>query len=127
MKLIKKLVTGLMILLVALVSSPLEVFALPNNGLTEWPTGGTNGVKTHLPKPPAVENIVDLSSMFNYPTLDYGGLSLQDPGRESELDVIKSLKGYVPDDDSSVAVITRDAPWQAGVMWSKESNKINLA
>ncbi|WP_373836941.1 lectin-like domain-containing protein, partial [Jeotgalibaca arthritidis] len=103
------------------------MFALPNNGLTEWPKGGTNDVKTDLPKPPAVENIVDLSGMFNYPTLDYGGLSLQDQNRKSELDVIKSLKGYVPKDDSSVTVITRDAPWQAGVMWSKESNKINLA
>ncbi|MGQ7325873.1 SpaH/EbpB family LPXTG-anchored major pilin [Streptococcus suis] len=141
MKLIRKLVTGLMILLVALGSSPLEVFALSNNKLTEWPTGGTNGVKTTLPQPPAVKNIVDLSSMFNYPTLDYSGLpGNPDPRwnetfRSWELEVIKSLKGYVPvnkispspDDDSSVAVITRDAPWQAGVMWSKESNKINLA
>ncbi|HFI0409146.1 TPA: SpaH/EbpB family LPXTG-anchored major pilin [Streptococcus suis] len=130
MKLIKKLVTGLMILLVALGSSPLEVFALSNNELTEWPTGGTNGVKTTLPQPPAVKNIVDLSSMFHYPTLDYSGLPTPRPG---ELNVIKSLKGYVPvnnsspNDDSSVAVITRDAPWQAGVMWSQESNKINLA
>lgn len=128
LKLIRKLVTGLMILLVALGSSPLEVFAyVPDLNGTEWPKGGTNGVKTDLPEPPAVENIVDLSGMFNYPTLDYGGLSLQDQNRKSELDVIKSLKGYVPKDDSSVAVITRDAPWQAGVMWSKESNKINLA
>lgn len=130
LKLIKKLVTGLMILLVALGSSPLEVFALSNNELTEWPTGGTNGVKTTLPQPPAVKNIVDLSSMFHYPTLDYSGLPTPRPG---ELNVIKSLKGYVPvnnsspNDDSSVAVITRDAPWQAGVMWSQESNKINLA
>lgn len=119
-----------MILLVALGSSPLEVFALSNNELTEWPTDGTNGVKTTLPQPPAVKNIVDLSSMFHYPTLDYSGLPTPRPG---ELNVIKSLKGYVPvnnsspDDDSSVAVITRDAPWQAGVMWSKEPNKINLA
>ena len=114
-----------MILLVALGSSPLEVFALSNNELTEWPTGGTNGVKTTLPQPPAVKNIVDLGSMFHYPTLDYSGLPADRPG---ELDVIKSLKGYVPvNDDSSVAVITRDAPWQAGVMWSQESNKINLA
>ncbi|MGC6552196.1 SpaH/EbpB family LPXTG-anchored major pilin [Streptococcus sp. VTCC 12905] len=127
MKLIRKLVTGLMILLVALGSSPLEVFALPNNGLTEWPTGGTNGVKTDLPPPPAVNNIVDLSSMFNYPKLDYGGLSVQDQNRKYELDSIRYLKGYVTNVDSSVAVITRDAPWQAGVMWSKESNKINLA
>ncbi|HEM3615822.1 TPA: SpaH/EbpB family LPXTG-anchored major pilin [Streptococcus suis] len=133
MKLIRKLVTGLMILLVALGSSPLEVFALPNNNLTEWPTGGTNDVTTTLPQPPAVKNIVDLSSMFHYPTLDYSGLTTDRPG---ELNVIKSLKGYVPvnngspDDDSSVAVITRDAPWQAGVMWSDDKdkdNKINLA
>lgn len=124
LKLIRKLVTGLMILLVVLGSSPLEVFALPNNGFTEWPTGGTNDVKTHLPQPPAVENIVDLNQMFNYPILDYSGLPADRPW---ELDVIKSLKGYVPDNDSSVAVITRDAPWQAGVMWSQESNKINLA
>ncbi|HFH9928610.1 TPA: SpaH/EbpB family LPXTG-anchored major pilin [Streptococcus suis] len=133
MKLIRKLVTGLMILLVALGSSPLEVFALPNNGFTEWPTGGTNDVTTTLPQPPAVKNIVDLSSMFHYPTLDYSGLTTDRPG---ELNVIKSLKGYVPvnngspDDDSSVAVITRDAPWQAGVMWSDDKdkdNKINLA
>ena len=127
LKLIRKLVTGLMILLVALGSSPLEVFALPNNELTEWPKGGTNGVKTDLPPPPAVNNIVDLSSMFNYPKLDYGGLSVQDQNRKYELDSIRYLKGYVTNVDSSVAVITRDAPWQAGVMWSKESNKINLA
>lgn len=124
--------TGLMILLVALGSSPLEVFALPDNKRTEWPMNdGTNGVETDLPQPPAVKNIVDLSSMFHYPTLDYSGLPAK---RSGELEVIKSLKGYVPVnngssyDDSSVAVITRDAPWQAGVMWSKEeSNKINLA
>lgn len=127
LKLIKKLVTGLMILLVALGSSPLEVFALPNNGLTEWPTGGTNDVKTDLPPPPAVNNIVDLSSMFNYPKLDYGGLSVEDQNRKYELDPIRYLKGYVTNVDSSVAVITRDAPWQAGVMWSQESKKINLA
>lgn len=125
LKLIKKLVTGLMILLVALGSSPLEVFALPNNGFTEWPTGGTNDVTSTLPQPPALENIVDLNQMFRYPILDYSGLTTDRPG---ELNVIKSLKGYVPVNDSSVAVITRDAPWQAGVMWSKEeSNKINLA
>ncbi len=116
--------TGLMILLVALGSSPLEVFALPNNELTEWPKDGTNGVKTDLPPPPAVKNIVDLSSMFNYPTLNYKGLYAD---RLGELDDIEKLKGYVTNDDRSVAVITRDAPWQAGVMWSNESNKINLA
>ena len=125
LKLIKKLVTGLMILLVALGSSPLEVFALPNNDLTEWPTDGTNGVKTTLPQPPAVKNIVDLSSMFEYPTLNYIGLNADS---KTELSDLEKLKGYVTKDDRSVAVITRDAPWQAGVMWSKESsNKINLA
>ncbi|BCP62451.1 hypothetical protein SUT380_16390 [Streptococcus parasuis] len=125
MKLIRKLVTGLMILLVALGSSPLEVFALPNNGFTEWPTGGTNDVTSTLPQPPAAVDIVDLNQMFNYPELDYSGLTSERPW---ELNVIKTLKGYVPVNDSSVAVITRDAPWQAGVMWSKEeSNKINLA
>ncbi|WP_333673807.1 lectin-like domain-containing protein [Streptococcus parasuis] len=133
MKLIKKLVTGLMILLVALGSSPLEVFALPNNNLTEWPTGSTNDVAKTLPQPPAPEDIVDLKQMFNYPILDYSGLSGKPDSRWKEtwdptqLEVIKSLRGYVPDDDSSVAVITRDAPWQAGVMWSQKSNKINLA
>ncbi|MFZ2952235.1 MAG: SpaH/EbpB family LPXTG-anchored major pilin [Streptococcus suis] len=133
MKLIKKLVTGLMILLVALGSSPLEVFALPNNGLTEWPTGGTNDVTRTLPEPPAPEDVVDLKQMFNYPILDYSGLPgkpdarWKETWRPWELNVIKSLKGYVPNNDSSVAVITRDAPWQAGVMWSQESNKINLA
>ncbi|MDG3180375.1 SpaH/EbpB family LPXTG-anchored major pilin [Streptococcus suis] len=133
MKLIKKLVTGLMILLVALGSSPLEVFALPNNGFTEWPTGGTNDVTSTLPQPPAAVDIVDLKQMFNYPILDYSGLHGKPDSRWKEiwrpweLNVIKSLKGYVPVNDSSVAVITRDAPWQAGVMWSQESNKINLA
>ncbi|HEM3706873.1 TPA: SpaH/EbpB family LPXTG-anchored major pilin [Streptococcus suis] len=139
MKLIKKLVTGLMILLVALGSSPLEVFAYnpPDQTKREWPTQHYNGdVATTLPPPPAPKDIVDLNQMFHYPELDYSGL----PGnpndetfRSWELEIIKSLKGYVPDNsstpngDSSVAVITRDAPWQAGVMWSKESNKINLA
>ncbi|HFU3797871.1 TPA: SpaH/EbpB family LPXTG-anchored major pilin [Streptococcus suis] len=139
MKLIRKLVTGLMILLVALGSSPLEVFAYnpPDQTKREWPTQHYNGdVATTLPPPPAPKDIVDLNQMFHYPELDYSGL----PGnpddetfRSWELEIIKSLKGYVPDNsstpngDSSVAVITRDAPWQAGVMWSKESNKINLA
>lgn len=133
LKLIRKLVTGLMILLVALGSSPLEVFALPNNGFTEWPTGGDNDVTSTLPDPPAPRNIVDLKQMFNYPILDYSGLNGKPDPRWKEtwdpkqLEVIKSLRGYVPDDDSSVAVITRDAPWQAGVMWSKGLNKINLA
>ncbi|HEM3691117.1 TPA: SpaH/EbpB family LPXTG-anchored major pilin [Streptococcus suis] len=125
MKLIRKLVTGLMILLVALGSSPLEVLAAPVNTMTEWPTANTNSTSSTLPEPPAIVNIVDLKQMFNYPTLDYTGLTAD---RKDELKVIKELKGYVTGNDSSVAVITRDAPWQAGVMWSKEeSNKINLA
>lgn len=125
LKLIRKLVTGLMILLVALGSSPLEVFGIVPN---EWPSVSSgNGTASDLPEPPAKENIVNLSQMFEYPTLDYGGLSLQYENRRSELEPIKDLKGYVPVNDSSVAVITRDKPWQAGVMWSNESNKINLA
>lgn len=122
-----------MILLVALGSSPLEVFAQTNNELTEWPTAATNGVASTLPEPPAPKNIVDLNQMFNYPILDYSGLPgkpdsrWKETWRPWELNVINSLKGYVPQGDSSVAVITRDAPWQAGVMWSKKSNKINLA
>ncbi|HFU4090804.1 TPA: SpaH/EbpB family LPXTG-anchored major pilin [Streptococcus suis] len=125
MKLIRKLVTGLMILLVALGSSPLEVFGIVPN---EWPSVSSgNGTASDLPEPPAPENIVDLEQMFNYPTLDYSGLTTE---RRDELNVIKSLKGYVPVNDSSVAVITRDKPWQAGVMWSDDKdkdNKINLA
>lgn len=124
LKLIRKLVTGLMILLVALGSSPLEVLAAPVNTMTEWPTANTNSTSSTLPEPPAIVNIVDLKQMFNYPTLDYTGLTAD---RKDELKVIKELKGYVTGNDSSVAVITRDAPWQAGVMWSKEANKINLA
>ncbi|HFU3713390.1 TPA: SpaH/EbpB family LPXTG-anchored major pilin [Streptococcus suis] len=124
MKLIRKLVTGLMILLVALGSSPLEVLAAPVNTMTEWPTANTNSTSSTLPEPPAIVNIVDLKQMFKYPTLDYTGLTAD---RKDELKVIKELKGYVTGNDSSVAVITRDAPWQAGVMWSKEANKINLA
>lgn len=113
-----------MILLVALGSSPLEVLAAPVNTMTEWPTANTNSTSSTLPEPPAIVNIVDLKQMFNYPTLDYTGLTAD---RKDELKVIKELKGYVTGNDSSVAVITRDAPWQAGVMWSKEANKINLA
>lgn len=112
-----------MLLLVA-IGSPLKVSALPNNNDNEWPTKGSNDVTTTLPQPPAVANVVDLNLMFNYPTLNYKGL---DADRKNELDAIEKLKGYITGDDSSVAVITRDAPWQAGVMWSQESNKINLA
>ncbi|HFU1108309.1 TPA: SpaH/EbpB family LPXTG-anchored major pilin [Streptococcus suis] len=124
MKLIRKLVTGLMILLVALGSSPLEVFALPNNNLTEWPTGGTNDVTSTLPQPPAVKNIVDLSSMFHYPKLDYSQIPRY-PKDKQILD-FSSNKSYVTKDDSSVAVLTRDSKWQSGVMWSLDKFKVKL-
>ncbi|NQQ32933.1 SpaH/EbpB family LPXTG-anchored major pilin [Streptococcus suis] len=123
MKLIKKLVTGLMILLVALGSSPLEVFALPNNNDTKWPTGGTNDVKSTLPEPPAIKNIVDLSQMFNYPTLDYDGIP-RDSG--TVVSDYLHLNSYVTENDSSVAVLTRDSTWQAGVMWSFDNYKVKL-
>ncbi|HFI0748340.1 TPA: SpaH/EbpB family LPXTG-anchored major pilin [Streptococcus suis] len=124
MKLIKKLVTGLMILLVALGSSPLEVFALPNNGFTEWPTGGYNDVTSTLPLPPAIENIVDLRKMFEYPTLNYSKIPRY-PTNGQILD-FSSNKSYVTKDDSSVAVLTRDSKWQSGVMWSKDEFKVKL-
>ncbi|HFI0233104.1 TPA: SpaH/EbpB family LPXTG-anchored major pilin [Streptococcus suis] len=126
MKLIRKLVTGLMILLVALGSSPLEVFGIvPNPGREEWPrVSSGNGTASDLPEPPAKIDIVDLSQMFEYPTLNYRGL---DADHKEELNAIEELHGYITNGDSSVAVITRDKPWQAGVMWSNKDNKINLA
>ncbi|HEL1557404.1 TPA: SpaH/EbpB family LPXTG-anchored major pilin [Streptococcus suis] len=123
MKIIKKIITGLMVFLVALGSSPLEVFALPNNGLNEWPTGGGNDVTSTLPQPPAVKNIVDLSSMFNYPKLDYGGIP-RDSG--TVVSGYTELKSYVTATDSSVAVLTRDSTWQSGVMWSLDDYKVRL-
>ncbi|HFU4344454.1 TPA: SpaH/EbpB family LPXTG-anchored major pilin [Streptococcus suis] len=126
MKLIRKLVTGLMILLVALGSSPLEVFGIVPEPARkeEWPQKDKNGSLSTLPPPPAIKDIVDLSQMFEYPTLNYKGLVADRP---EELDAIEKLHGYITDVDSSVAVITRDKRWQAGVMWSNDSNKINLA
>ncbi|NQM55177.1 SpaH/EbpB family LPXTG-anchored major pilin [Streptococcus suis] len=125
MKLIKKLVTGLMILLVALGSSPLEVFAyVPNLNGTEWPTISNNGTASTLPQPPAVKDIVDLSRMFKYPTLDYSKIPL-DPSNGKILDFSKN-KSYVTDIDSSVAVLTRDSTWQSGVMWSLDEYKVKL-
>lgn len=112
-----------MILLVALGSSPLEVFALPNNNDTKWPTGGTNDVKSTLPEPPAIKNIVDLSQMFNYPTLDYDGIP-RDSG--TVVSDYLHLNSYVTENDSSVAVLTRDSTWQAGVMWSFDNYKVKL-
>ncbi|ULL21558.1 isopeptide-forming domain-containing fimbrial protein [Streptococcus suis] len=125
LKLIRKLVTGLMILLVALGSSPLEVFAyVPDLDGTEWPVKDNNGSSSTLPQPPAVENIVDLRNMFNYPTLDYSGIP-RDPANGQILDFSRN-KSYVTKDDSSVAVLTRDSTWQSGVMWSLDDYKVKL-
>ncbi|NQM29569.1 SpaH/EbpB family LPXTG-anchored major pilin [Streptococcus suis] len=125
MKLIRKLVTGLMILLVALGNSPLEVFAyVPDLNGTEWPTISNNGTASTLPQPPAVEDIVDLSRMFNYPILNYSGIPL-DPANGQILDFSRN-KSYVTSHDSSVAVLTRDSTWQSGVMWSLDNYKVQL-
>ncbi|WP_312248000.1 SpaH/EbpB family LPXTG-anchored major pilin [Streptococcus parasuis] len=124
MKLIKKLVTGLMILLVALGSSPLEVFAyVPDLDGTEWPEKDNNGSSSTLPLPPVPPNIVNLSQMFIYPTLDYSRIP-RDPANGQILD-FSSNKSYVTKDDSSVAVLTRDSTWQSGVMWSLDKVKLD--
>lgn len=129
LKLIKKLVTGLMILLVALGSSPLEVFAynpiteFPDQTRREWPRQNDNYVATTLPEPPAIANTVNMSDMFHYPKLIYTGSYSDDPNQTAKL---ASNRSYVTEKDSSVAVITRDARWQSGVMWSLEKNKIKL-
>ncbi|HFI0007078.1 TPA: SpaH/EbpB family LPXTG-anchored major pilin [Streptococcus suis] len=132
MKLIKKLVTGLMILLVALGSSPLEVFAydpfnqFPVQTQREWPTQNENNVATTLPEPPAKPNTVNMLDMFHYPKLIYN-----DPGSVSDdseqTGKLADNRSYVTEKDSSVAVITRDARWQSGVMWSLDKNKIVLS
>ncbi|HFU3803262.1 TPA: SpaH/EbpB family LPXTG-anchored major pilin [Streptococcus suis] len=131
MKIIKKIVTGLMVLLVALGSSPLEVFAydpykdFPDQTKREWPIQGSNNVATTLPEPPAKANTVNMADMFHYPKLIYtdtGSVS-QFPDQTAKLATNRS---YVTEKDSSVAVITRDARWQSGVMWSLEENKIKL-
>lgn len=125
LKLIKKLVTGLMILLVALGSSPLEVSAIVSDPASkEWPRFSPgNGIASDLPEPPATKDIVNLSQMFNYPTLDYGGIP-RDSG--TVLTNYTSMKSYVTKTDSSVAVLTRDSTWQAGVMWSLDNYKVKL-
>ncbi|HFI0517363.1 TPA: SpaH/EbpB family LPXTG-anchored major pilin [Streptococcus suis] len=131
MKIIKKIVTGLMVLLVALGSSPLEVFAydpykdFPDQTKREWPTQNYNNVATTLPEPPAIANTVNMADMFHYPKLIYtdtGSVS-QFPDQTAKLATNRS---YVTEIDSSVAVITRDARWQSGVMWSLDENKIKL-
>lgn len=113
-----------MILLVALGSSPLEVFGIvPNPGREEWPKASSgNGTESDLPEPPAKENIVNLNQMFKYPKLDYG-LIPRDPN--TVVDNYTNLNSYVTETDSSVAVLTRDSTWQAGVMWSKDKVKLN--
>lgn len=123
LKLIRKLVTGLMILLVALGSSPLEVFAyVPDLNGTEWPKKDTNGSSSTLPLPPVPPNIVNLSQMFKYPTLNYSEIP-RDPNQQI-LDFSKN-KSYITKDDSSVAVLTRDSTWQSGVMWSLDKVKLD--
>ncbi|HFI0249780.1 TPA: SpaH/EbpB family LPXTG-anchored major pilin [Streptococcus suis] len=130
MKLIKKLVTGLMILLVALGSSPLEVFAynpiteFPDQTKQEWPTQNYNNVATTLPEPPAIANTVNMLDMFHYPDLIYTGSVSQFPDQTAKL---ANNRSYVTETDASVAVITRDARWQSGVMWSNQQNKIKLS
>lgn len=129
LKLIRKLVTGLMILLVALGSSPLEVFAynpiteFPDQTKREWPTQNYNYVATTLPAPPAIANTVNMLDMFHYPELIYTGSVSDDPNQTAKL---ANNRSYVTETDSSVAVITRDARWQSGVMWSNPQNKIKL-
>ncbi|MDG4515218.1 SpaH/EbpB family LPXTG-anchored major pilin [Streptococcus suis] len=135
MKLMKKLVTGLMVFLVALGSSPLEVFAynpysdFPNQDMREWPTQNYNNVATTLPEPPAIANTVNMADMFHYPELIYTGSESWFPDQTAKL---AKNRSYVPQGDTvtkgdtSVAVITRDARWQSGVMWSLEENKIKL-
>ncbi|HFU4085260.1 TPA: SpaH/EbpB family LPXTG-anchored major pilin [Streptococcus suis] len=129
MKIIKKIVTGLMVLLVALGSSPLEVFAydpykdFPDQTKREWPIQGSNNVATTLPEPPAIANTVNMADMFHYPELIYTGSESWFPDQTA---MLAKNRSYVTGDDTSVAVITRDARWQSGVMWSLEENKIKL-
>lgn len=129
LKLIRKLVTGLMILLVALGSSPLEVFAynpiteFPDQTKREWPRQNYNYVATELPAPPAIANTVNMLDMFHYPELIYTGSVSWYPDQTAKL---ANNRSYVTETDSSVAVITRDARWQSGVMWSNPKNKIKL-
>ncbi|MGQ7386743.1 SpaH/EbpB family LPXTG-anchored major pilin [Streptococcus suis] len=123
MKLIRKLVTGLMILLVALGSSPLEVFAyVPDLDGTEWPVKDNNGSSSTLPLPPVPPNIVNLSQMFKYPKLDYSKIPRYPNGQILDF---SNNKSYVTKDDSSVAVLTRDSTWQSGVMWSLDKIKLD--
>lgn len=131
MKLLRKLVAAIVVAIVVIAIAPLEVFAydsfneFPNQALREWPTKDDNNVATTLPEPPAIPNTVNMADMFHYPKLIYtdtGSVS-QFPDQTAKLATNRS---YVTQKDSSVAVITRDARWQSGVMWSLEENKIKL-
>lgn len=131
MKLLRKLVAAIVVAIVVIAIAPLEVFAFnpyndfPNQTFREWPTKDENNVATTLPEPPAIANTVNMADMFNYPKLIYtdtGSVS-QFPDQTAKLATNRS---YVTQKDSSVAVITRDARWQSGVMWSLEENKIKL-
>ena len=122
-----------MILLVALGSSPLEVFAnvtydpynqFPDQTQREWPTKNENNVATTLPEPPAIANTLNMLDMFHYPELIYTGSKSDDRNQTAKL---ANNRSYVTETDSSVAVITRDARWQSGVMWSNKQNKIKLS
>src|SRR5574344_2567554 len=132
-----------MILLVVLGSSPLVVFAnvtynpleeFPDQTKRGWPKQNDNNVATTLPEPPAIANTVNMSHIFHYPELIYTGEEDDDgvywetiSDRPWETKKLAKNRAYVTDSDSSVAVITRDARWQSGVMWSNEQNKIVLS
>ncbi|HJA89215.1 MAG TPA: hypothetical protein H9948_00300, partial [Candidatus Jeotgalibaca merdavium] len=104
--------------------NPLTEF--PNQTLREWPTENENNVATTLPEPPAKANTVNMLDMFHYPELIYTGEGSvsQFPEQTKKL---ANNRSYVTATDSSVAVITRDARWQSGVMWSNQQNKIELS
>lgn len=129
MKLLRKLVAAIVVAIVVIAIAPLEVFAydpfndFPNQTLREWPTKDYNNVATTLPDPPAIANTVNMADMFHYPELIYTGSESDVPEQTAKLATNRS---YVTQKDSSVAVITRDARWQSGVMWSLEENKIKL-
>lgn len=129
MKLLRKLVAAIVVAIVVIAIAPLEVFAydpfndFPNQTLREWPTKDYNNVATTLPDPPAIANTVNMADMFHYPELIYTGSESDVPEQTAKLATNRS---YVTEKDSSVAVITRDARWQSGVMWSLEENKIKL-
>lgn len=129
MKFLRKLLAGLLVVFVTLASGSLETVAwspytdFPDQSLREWPTKDSNYVASALPAPPAIANTVDMADMFHYPQLIYTGSISDDAVQTGKL---ARNRSYVTDIDTSVAVITRDARWQSGVMWSLEENKIKL-